>query len=80
MHGDRQYFLRPLLPYDIIAERLMDLLRCRKFRERGDLYLLMERVGDYFVAEFDSFIAYVHRRSGDKLFDLIVPLAAERTL
>ena len=40
----------------------------------------MERVCNDLIAELDAFIAYINSRSCDKLFDLIMSLAAERTL
>jgi hypothetical protein len=77
--GDRQHFLGVLLADHVIVQHLVDFRRAGHTLARlqeGGLVLL----ADDLHAQFDAFVADEDRRPGDQLPDLVLALAAERTI
>src|SRR3989441_4040165 len=79
--GDRQGFLGPVLPDDVLAECVVNLvwLGGVAWRRRGlafPVQLLFNDLG----AQLDALVADVYARAGDELADLFLGFAAEGAL
>jgi hypothetical protein len=79
VNRDREGLLGRFLPDDVGVEELVNLLRLGQvipleLRGLGELFL------DDLVAQIDALVADVHAGAGDELLDLLLRLAAERTL
>src|SRR6201999_4178889 len=76
---DREGLLRGVLPDDVGVEELVDLFRLwqvvpLELRGLGELLL------DDLVAQIDALVADIDAGAGNELLDLLLRLAAERTL
>ena len=79
--GNRQGFLGPVLPDDVLAERIVNLawLGGVTRRRRGlafPVQLLFNDLG----TQLDALVADVYAGAGDKLANLFLGFAAERAL
>src|SRR5579883_134509 len=74
--GDREYFLRALLPDHVLVENLLDLVGLRQL-VAGALGAIFQLLANDVVAELDAFVANEHGRAGDELADLMLALPAE---
>src|SRR5664279_2866932 len=79
VHGDGEDPLGLWLPDDIVVKHLADFARRRDailaFDQRGLAFL-----ADDIHAQFDAFVANKDGRTGDKLANFMLALAAERAI
>ena len=86
VNSNRQNFFCLILSDHILVEMFFYLLRlqrgllklgnspCRRHRIINGFILFLNNL----IAQFDTFIAYIHIRTGNQFFDIILVFAAER--
>ncbi len=79
IHGYGQDLLGLLLPDNVLIEELLDLFRFRDILE-ALFGVLVQFLGDYLVTQLDTFVANIHTRTSDEPLNLVLVLAAKRTL
>ena len=77
--GNREDLLGALLTNDILVKYCLDILRLRKVLSIS-LLPIVKLLTDYVITESYALVAYKYRRSSYQLADLMLALAAKRTV